>query len=92
MKTTCRGVTIPTIDEYPPGTFDFSFPSDYKREGDGTRTRLLGSRGAKPLQFVEILTDGMEDETEEINGVGQIGPARVCNLNTILKDNKGSDD
>jgi hypothetical protein len=33
----------------------------------------------------------MEDETEEINGVGQESPSRVCNLNTIFIDNKGID-
>jgi hypothetical protein len=53
--------------------------------------RLPGARGTESPQFEEILTDGMEDETEEINGVGSIEPSRVRNLNTIFIDNKGFD-
>lgn len=55
-----------------------------------TYTRLLGS-GAKPQQddhLVNRLTGDLEEETEAINGMGSVDTTRVCNSNTILKEDK----
>lgn len=60
-----------------------------KRVVRSSTTRLLGSRGAKPLRLVEIITDGIEDDTEEINGMEPEAPQPVCNSysnSKIFKD------
>jgi hypothetical protein len=56
-----------------------------KRMGGYNHTRLPGSAGAAPLA---ILTDGLEDETEEINGMGSGDTTHVCNSDIILKGYK----
>jgi hypothetical protein len=82
-KLLCGGGPIPTPDEYPPGTFDFGIPEPVpvrclsKRESEPFNSRLLGSRGAKPLQQGNVL--------EKINGVEQIRSTRVCNLNILFE-------
>jgi hypothetical protein len=53
-----------------------------KRMG-GYSTTFDSGAGAKSPAYKEIVTDGMEDETEEINGVGS-GDSTTFDNSTIL--------
>jgi hypothetical protein len=54
-----------------------------KREGGYIHSRLPGLAGGSPAI---VLTDGMEDETEQINGMGSGDSIVVCNFNKELEE------
>jgi len=54
-----------------------------KREGVYIHTRLPRLAGGSPA-----ITDGMEDETEQINGMGSVDSTHVCNLLIHLREYK----
>jgi hypothetical protein len=62
----------------------YSFPHPLpKREGGYIHRCLPGAMGTESPSY---LTDGMEDETEEINGMGSGDSIDVCNFNKELQD------
>lgn len=56
-----------------------------KRVGGYNHTVLPGSLGAAPLA---IITDDMEKETEEINGMGSGDTTQSCNSTILLEGYK----
>jgi hypothetical protein len=54
-----------------------------KREGVYIHTRSPGAMGTESPSY---LIDGMEDETEEINGMGSVDSTLVRNFNKELED------
>lgn len=56
-----------------------------KREGVYIHTRSPRLAGGVPAI---VLTDGMEDETEQINGMGSVDSTLVPDLNIHLKEYK----
>lgn len=64
------------------GLYSFLYPLP-KREGGYIHRRLPGAMGTESPSF---LTDGVEDETEEINGMGSGDSIDVCNFNKELGD------
>jgi hypothetical protein len=64
------------------GLYSFLYPLP-KRVDGYTHRRLPGAMGTASPSY---LTDGMEDETEEINGMESGDPIDVCNFNKELQD------
>ena len=70
-----------------PGGLYLFLSSLSKRMEGYIHVRLLGGVGAKPSAII-ILTDGMEDETEQINDMEPDDSTLVCNSNKHLKEYK----
>jgi hypothetical protein len=64
------------------GLYSFLHPLP-NREGVYIHTRSPGAMGTASPSY---LTDGMEDETEEINGMGSVDSTLVRNFNKELQD------
>jgi hypothetical protein len=77
-----EGVPNEQINIAAEGLYSFLHPLP-KREGGYIHRRLPGAMGTESPSY---LTDGMEDETEEINGMGSGDSIDVCNFNKELGD------